>query len=493
MFNIPSIATLKRSIVRQNLLDLYPNQDYLLVDLPYLTAALVQDCAHGTYIISRLDIDYFAPAPLGPDCLDDWYWLKHLPSGVKVISQDEAEQYLAFNINSDCVSHKIQDHNLIFDIPDQNINISLQNGMLNNSQIISSILHLRGLGKDMCIGKSCLVVNDKQYCLHLLNNQWLSKSAQLKLSDAGIKTTYKPYRFTFNFCKEAFHKSVKDQVLQDIVKNDQAIKDLEKAHINESVAAIKTMSAITCLLKDNQEVYERDIVHMLESCRMRNPDYLQPAFPTICGYACNSSLPHYYAAAYSPGAQILPDNLLMLDWGGQYLYATTDATRMFYWGNPNQEIKHLYTVVLQAHLISLLSYIPGCSAKYLQALSLDYLASLRLDCPHSTYHGVGRMLNVHEKVPPTLVPGTVLTREPGVYQAGRFGIRIENMDLIEATDSGSSAIRTLTMFPYDVKLIEFSMLNRAQTDYIRAYNMHCYDQLQEHLNSAQKEFLKQMI
>jgi Xaa-Pro aminopeptidase len=201
--------------------------------------------------------------------------------------------------------------------------------------------------------------------------------------------------------------------------------------------------------------------------------------------------------------------MLLIDSGGQYLEGTTDITRTFALGEPTQEQKTHYTLVLKGHIALSKAVFPkGTTGVQLDILARQYLWQRGLNYGHGTGHGVGFFLNVHEgphsigadpKGTRTTVPfqpGMIVSNEPGLYLQGQYGIRIENLILCVETDikneEGESYLgfHTLSLFPYDLNLIDGTLLSVSEKEWIKDYHQRVFEELKPGLSPEEVEWLE---
>ena len=223
----------------------------------------------------------------------------------------------------------------------------------------------------------------------------------------------------------------------------------------------------------------------------------------ICGYKEHGAIVHYEADAQS-AATLHADGLLLVDSGGQYLDGTTDITRTVSLGNPTDDERHDYTLVLKGHLVLQRAKFPAGIC----GVNLDVLARLPLwqegmTFWHGTGHGVGHFLGVHEGPhsirveinPNSLEPGMIVSDEPGLYKSGRYGIRTENLLLvIEAGQTEEFGrflqFEPLTLYPYDLSLIDRAMLTAEEVAQINAYHQMVVDRLMPYLTPDEAAWLR---
>ncbi|MGB8182249.1 MAG: aminopeptidase family protein P, partial [Stellaceae bacterium] len=222
----------------------------------------------------------------------------------------------------------------------------------------------------------------------------------------------------------------------------------------------------------------------LEHFRATGEHFRGLSFPTISGAGANGAIVHYRASRQSERRLEL-GTLYLVDSGAQYLDGTTDVTRTVAIGTPSAEMRDRFTRVLKGHIALASCRFPqGTTGSQLDALARTPLWDAGLDYDHGTGHGVGSYLGVHEgpqrisKTPNTqpLLPGMIVSDEPGYYKTGAYGIRIENLVAVVPVDGTGSigtamlGFETLTLAPFDRALIEPALLSRAESAWIDAYH-----------------------
>ncbi len=224
---------------------------------------------------------------------------------------------------------------------------------------------------------------------------------------------------------------------------------------------------------------ELDIAAKLEALRAEQPLFQGLSFPTIAGSGANGAIVHYRATP-ERHRQLEEGDLLLLDSGAQYLDGTTDVTRTVYIGHgqPTQEQKQAYTRVLKGHIALAMARFPeGTTGAQLDVLARYWLWQAGLDYGHGTGHGVGSFLGVHEgpqgisrRSHTPLQAGMILSNEPGYYKEGAYGIRLENLIMVEEAQSGFHTFRTLTLAPFDTRLIDKDLLTEVEQQWLAAYH-----------------------
>jgi Xaa-Pro aminopeptidase len=233
-------------------------------------------------------------------------------------------------------------------------------------------------------------------------------------------------------------------------------------------------------------ITELSVDEQLSAARARRPGFVGLSFPTIAGFNANGAMPHYRATAASH-AVIQGNGLLLIDSGAQYLGGTTDITRVWPIGTVSAAQRRDYTLVLKGTIgLSRTRFPRGTLAPMLDAIARAPLWAHGLDYGHGTGHGVGYFLNVHEgpqsisrAIPePSMAmePGMITSIEPGLYRAGQWGIRIENLVLnvpaaLEAPDAVEFLqFETLTLCPIDTRCLEPELLEPAEVRWLNDYH-----------------------
>lgn len=290
------------------------------------------------------------------------------------------------------------------------------------------------------------------------------------------------------------------------IKNNTEIQGMKRAHIEDALALLQFFY----WLENNWQngVNELSAANQLNTLRRSNPRCTDLSFNTISGFAKNGAVIHY-AVTEATNLTIDNSSLYLLDSGGQYLEGTTDVTRTIHLGTPTAEQKKHYTLVLKGHLAIRQAVFPhGTCGEHLDALARAPLWKACLDYGHGTGHGVGCYSCVHESPPrisanpshAPLLPGMVVSNEPGVYFDGRYGIRIENLCLVKlvATPQQSETghgpfygFEDLTLFPYCLALIDKQLLGNDEINAINSYHQHIQQTLTPEINDEQlKSWLK---
>lgn len=285
------------------------------------------------------------------------------------------------------------------------------------------------------------------------------------------------------------------------VKNEAEIEGYRSAMLKDGVAMVKFLKWLKPAVEAGGQT-EISIDEKLTSLRVEQKLFRDISFDTIAGYAQHGAIVHYEA---TPETDVVlkPEGLILIDSGAQYQDGTTDITRTIALGAVSEEMKHIYTLVLKAHIqLELVKFPDGASGTQLDAVGRECMWREGYNFLHGTGHGVGSYLCVHEGphqirmewMPTPLRAGMTLTDEPGLYLAGKFGVRIENTVLISdymSTEFGKFLqIEPLTLCPIDTTPIDVDMLLPEEIDWLNAYHHSVYEKLSPFLDEEEKIWLE---
>jgi len=281
------------------------------------------------------------------------------------------------------------------------------------------------------------------------------------------------------------------------IKNKIEIKNMIDAHIADGAALTKFLYWIKS--KKNFNFTEIDVKKKLEKFRKKNNNFLYPSFSTIAGTGPNGAIIHYRANKKS-NRKINKKDIFLCDSGGQYKYGTTDVTRTICFSKPSTKIKNIFTRVLKGHIAVFNTNLNKVNTgQEIDKRARFFLKKVNLDYGHSTGHGVGCFLNVHEGPQAIskynnvkIEPGMILSNEPGYYEKKKFGIRIENLIYVKK-NKNKTIFKNLTLAPIDTDLINFKMLNTLEKKYLFSYHMDTYAKISKFLNSNEKNWLLSLI
>ncbi|MCD7924901.1 MAG: aminopeptidase P family protein [Bacteroides sp.] len=291
-------------------------------------------------------------------------------------------------------------------------------------------------------------------------------------------------------------------LLLKAVKNKTEIEGFHHAMERDGVAMVKFLRWLKAAVPAGNET-EISVDEKLYELRAEQEHFKGISFDTIAGYKAHGAIVHYEA---SPETDIplKPEGLLLLDSGAQYLDGTTDITRTIVLGALTEEEKTDYTLVLKGFIqLSMAQFPHGTCGTQLDVLARLPMWKAGINYLHGTGHGVGCFLNVHEgphqfrmnHMPAVLVPGMTVTNEPGIYKAGRHGIRTENTMLIvpaQETEFGTYyKFETLTLCPIDKEAICTEMLSDEEINWFNEYHEMVYKRLSPRLNKEECDWLKE--
>lgn len=285
------------------------------------------------------------------------------------------------------------------------------------------------------------------------------------------------------------------------IKNEVQIEGTRRAMERDGVALVRMFK----WLEENVasgNINEVGVWERGKQERARGENYRGDSFAMICGYKDHGAIVHYQASDES-AYTLKPEGILLVDSGGQYLDGTTDITRTITLGNPTQQEKHDYTLVLKGHLaLSRVKWPAGLCGVNLDILARQPLWNEGMNFLHGTGHGVGHFLSCHEgphsirmqQNPAALEPGMIVSNEPGLYKAGEYGIRTENLLLVvedeKTQDFGDFyKFETLTLYPYDLDLVDRSMLTAEEVKQINEYHAMVLERLTPHLSADEAQWL----
>lgn len=376
---------------------------------------------------------------------------------------------------------------------------------------------------------SYAAVTDREFLL-FVNSKVLSGEVSAYLKGLGV--TICPYQEIYTYVQELYHERVLlekgkvnyaivnylddsnriiDQMNPTVMKKAQKtqteIDNLKRAHIRDGVA----MTKFIYWVKQNIgkiPMTECSAAEYLKTLR-RKQGALDESFATISAYGSNAAMCHYHAEE-GRCAVLKPQGLYLVDSGGQYLEGTTDITRTMALGPVTDKEKEHYTLVLMSMLrLGHVRFLEGCSG-----LSLDYVArelmwQRGLNYNHGTGHGVGYLLNVHERpvgirfktVPErqdgaAFMPGMVCSDEPGIYIEGSHGIRTENLMFCkeaQVTEYGRFfSFEYLTYVPIDLEPVDVTLMEARDIAYLNEYHNQVYEKISPYLEKEEAEWLKKV-
>lgn len=329
----------------------------------------------------------------------------------------------------------------------------------------------------------------------------------LRALPAGTRVMADSATANYRIMESLSHTEVLDQpspaVLMKACKTQEETDGFRAAHIKDGAALCRFLYWLKTRIGE-EPMTELSAAARLAAFRAEQPDFLDLSFDTIAGYGPHGAIVHYDPTPETD-VPLHPEGLLLVDSGAHYRQGTTDVTRTIALGPVTQEEKRMFTLVLKGHLALAAARFPhGATGENLDVLARLPLWEQGLDYNHGTGHGVGFILSVHEgpqsfrwrstdgrRIP--LEEGMVISNEPGYYEAGKFGIRHENLVLVragETTDYGQFMyLEPLTMAPFDRDAIDVSLLTEAELAQLNGYHRLVYDTVAPLLPAEEQAWL----
>jgi Xaa-Pro aminopeptidase len=283
-------------------------------------------------------------------------------------------------------------------------------------------------------------------------------------------------------------------------KNSAELEGARRAQLRDGIALVRFLHWFDAKATKGK-LTEIDAAEALETFRRDSHKLMDVSFPTISAAGPNSAIPHYRVTVKSN--RKIEKGIFLVDSGGQYQDGTTDITRTIAVGRPSSEMRDRFTRVLKGNIaISRAIFPRGTSGSQIDALARLALWRAGLDFDHGTGHGVGSYLSVHEgpqRIAKTgtvpLEPGMIISNEPGYYKAGHYGIRIENLIVVEERKiSGAErdmyGFETITLAPIDRSLIEPKLLDLAEIAWLNAYHARVRKAISPYLETDVRKWLK---
>lgn len=286
-------------------------------------------------------------------------------------------------------------------------------------------------------------------------------------------------------------------------KNKTEIAGARAAHKRDGAAMCRFLAWLDAQALSGN-VDEISAAKKLETFRRQTGELREISFDTISGAGANGAIVHYRVSE-SSNARLEPGTLYLVDSGAQYLDGTTDITRTVSVGAPTHDMRRHFTLVLKAHIsLSAARFPAGTRGVDLDPLARAPLWKAGLDFDHGTGHGVGSYLSVHEgpqniskRGMAELEPGMILSNEPGYYLEGEYGIRTENLVLVTPARKVKGGARpmmgfeTLTLAPYDQRLVDPSLLTGDELKWLNAYHARVMKQIGPELGAGDRKWLQQ--
>jgi Xaa-Pro aminopeptidase len=306
--------------------------------------------------------------------------------------------------------------------------------------------------------------------------------------------------------EQQIHAERDPLVLMKALKNPQEIASSREAHRRAAAAKIRSMAWVDRMVAAEQPVSERAFVEKLSAEYAREDGFCDLSFPTISAAGANGAIVHYSGA--NPEIALRDGELFLIDSGTQMLGGTTDDTRTISIGTPSERQRQLYTAVLRGHVqLARQKFPEGTNGVALDAVARSVMWNLGLDYGHGTGHGVGAFLNVHEgpqriatrSSDEPLQVGMIVSNEPGYYEAGWGGIRLENLYVVSLADeplpphpNGKQwlQLEPLTMIPFDHRLIDWPQLSDTERAWLAWYHQRVWETVSPVLDEADRAWLR---
>lgn len=332
----------------------------------------------------------------------------------------------------------------------------------------------------------------------------------IKKLDASETALIDPMKMNYALYKNIPCKIVEaanPTILMKAMKNDVELVNIKEAHIKDGIAITKFMYWIKTRY-DKEDITELSSADKLTSLRAAQEGYIRDSFEPLCAFADHAAMMHY-----SPSKEtdvVLKEGAMFLnDTGGGYYEGSTDITRTFILGSIDQDMKKYFTAVVRAMMnLSRANFLYGCHGYNLDVLVRQPIWDLNIDFQCGSGHGVGYLGNVHE--PPTgfrwyVVPsknehhqleeGMVITDEPGIYEDGKFGIRIENEFIVRKGELNKYGqfmhFETITFAPIDLDGIDPEEMTKSEREWLNNYHKDVYEKIGPHLTDEEREWLKE--
>lgn len=291
--------------------------------------------------------------------------------------------------------------------------------------------------------------------------------------------------------------------LEKAQKNPVELAGFKACHIRDGLAVSRFLAWLDTEVQANRLYDEAKLSDKLERFRLQDPLYQEPSFDTISALGSNAAMCHYNHNNGTPAKMTL-NSLYLVDSGAQYFDGTTDVTRTIAIGEPSDEQKKMVTLVLKGHIALDQAKFPfGTTGQQLDGFARQFLWQHGYDYDHGTGHGVGHFLNVHEGPQRiakagqgvALLPGMIVSNEPGYYRENAFGIRLENLVAVKHCEALKDSERdmlefeALTLIPMDSRLIEKSLLTPAEIQWVNDYHQRVFDTLSPSLQGHDLNWL----
>ena len=385
------------------------------------------------------------------------------------------------------------------------------------SENVAWLLNLRGSDSEFTpIPNSYLILNNDKNIYFFCDSKKINKKLKKKLSNIKIinikyieqflqKMKNKTVQLDSSSCSIFFKNIIKKNNIiiekkdpiyfLKAIKNKTEISNTIKAHIHDGAALTKFLFWVKNNFK-KKVITEISAQNKLLQFRKNNKTFKSLSFPTISGSGPNGAIIHYKANKES-NRILKRGDIYLVDSGGQYKFGTTDVTRTISLNNNQSRIKNIFTRVLKGHIaVANYKFNKNTNGSEIDYAARKHLKKINLDYNHGTGHGVGYFLNVHEgphaiskrnKI--KFKEGMIVSNEPGYYEKGKFGIRIENLITIKKTKK-KVKFENLTLAPIDKSLIEKKLLLKSEINWLNDYHSKVFNSLKKFMNKLELIELK---
>ncbi|MCT3802935.1 aminopeptidase P family protein [Elizabethkingia anophelis] len=370
------------------------------------------------------------------------------------------------------------------------------------------------------------IVLSKNDAILFTDLEKLDTEARRQMDDAGVKMM--PYDEFFNHLKQikqqnilvspnsnqsvfdtlkdanTFIKAAVPGNLMKAQKNEAELEGFRTVMVRDGVAMVKFLYWLTHQA-GKEPMNEYSIGEKLRGFRAEGANFVGESFSSIIGYKGNGAIIHYSAKAEG-SKEVTNDSSILVDSGGQYLEGTTDITRTLALGAVTDEFKKDSTLVLQGMIrLSMVKFPKGTRGVQLDAFARLPLWMAGKDYNHGTGHGVGSFMNVHEGPqsirkdlnPQELLPGMVLSNEPGYYVVNQYGIRHENLIAVREAEKTEwntfYEFETLTLCPFFKDTIVKDILSADEIQWLNSYHKTCEEKLAPHLEGDVKNWFLELV
>ena len=392
---------------------------------------------------------------------------------------------------------------------------------------VAWLLNLRAADIDFCpLFRAFVVIGEKEAVL-FVNNGRINGNIKAHLDKNGV--TVRDYNDIYNYLRQLpdgapvhiDHKSANSFIVSSVnpkckitdapspvqnakaVKNETELRNIRQALITDGVAMERFFYKLEQKLAANEPLTEMSLAKMLLEERKKGNGFISESFGCISAFNGHAAMPHY-APTDESDIPVNNNGVYLVDSGGQYYEGTTDITRTIATtkdGRYSDKFALDYTLVLQGHIELATAIFPeGTTGSQLDLLARINLWKYGKDFQHGTGHGVGYCLNCHEgphrisSVHNTvaLVPGMIVTDEPGIYIENEYGIRTENIvQVVKSEYKGYNKFDVLTLCHIDTRPIVREILTQTQIDFVNDYNERVYQTLSPFLDETEKEYLRE--